>query len=224
MMMECDLSKIDILYRRADLTSDWESISNLWHDVYRETHAHLVPKDMLKHRTLKSFQTRARTPAFIENTILATTKSQTCTATGNYEKVVGFINSRMENCSIYQLFVAKEARKLGVGKELLRRAEDDIIFFQNNKVIDCDATNIAGSNKEHNYITIHLHASVGNFVAKNFYEKLGWKTIKEEILQAEIVTSSPDDVLGEKSRNMCRQRIEYFPLPCYRLEKRLFLQ
>ena len=224
MMMQCDLSKNDILYRRADLTSDWESISNLWHDVYWETHAHLVPKDMLNHRTLKSFQTRARIPAFIENTILATTKSQTCTGTGNYEKIVGFINSRLENCNIYQLFVAKEARKLGIGKELLKRAEDDILFFQNNKLIDCDATNIAGSNTVHNYITIHLHASVGNFEAKNFYEKLGWKTIKEEILQAEIVTSSPDDVLKEKSSNMYRQRIEYFPLPCYRLEKQLFLQ
>ena len=93
-----------------------------------------------------------------------------------------------------------------------------------NKLIDCDDTNIARSNKEHNYITIYLHASVGNFEAKNFYEKLGWKTIKEEILQAEIVTSSPDDVLKEKSSNMYRQRIEYFPLPCYRLEKRLVLQ
>ena len=89
--------------------------------------------------------------------------------------------------------------------------------------MDCDATNIVDSYKDHNYITIHLHASVGNFEAKHFYEKLGWKTIKEEILQAEIVTSSPDDVLGEKSSNMCRQRIEYFPIPCYRLEKRLFL-
>ena len=222
--MLCDLSKNDISYRRADLTNDWEPISNLWHDVYRETHAHLIPKDMLKHRTLTSFQTRARIPAFIENTILATTKSQTYTGTGNYDNIVGFINSRLDNCNIYQLFVAKQARKLGVGKELLKRAEEDIIFFQNNKVIDWDATNIAGSKKEDNYITLHLHASVGNFDAKNFYEKLGWKTIKEEILQAEIVTSSPDDVLGEKSSNMCRQRIEYFPLPCYRLEKRLFLQ
>ena len=133
MMMQCDLSKNDILYRRADLTSDWKSISNLWHDVYWETHAHLVPKDMLNHRTLKSFQSRSQTPAFIENTILATTKSQTCTGTGNYEKVVGFINSRLENCNIYQLFVAKEARKLGVGKELLKRAEDDIIFFQKDE-------------------------------------------------------------------------------------------
>ena len=119
-----DNSNKNILYRRGDFTKDARNITKLWHDVYQETHASLIPQELLKHRTMDAFRIRVENPKFIKETIVAT-KTVVNNDRERTECLVGFVTLRIESHEIYQLFVAKEARGLGVAKILLEKAEED---------------------------------------------------------------------------------------------------
>ena len=216
-----DNSNKNILYRRGDFTKDARNITKLWHDVYQETHASLIPQELLKHRTMDAFRIRVENPKFIKETIVAT-KTVVNNDRERTECLVGFVTLRIESHEIYQLFVAKEARGLGVAKILLEKAEEDFKASENKRNCHDNFVSLSTGERDKKHLTIHLHASVGNFAAKHFYEKHGWKTIKQEIFQTEIVIDETEKERQVESGKTFH-RIEYFPVHCYRLEKILEL-
>ena len=119
----------NILFRSAKVGKDEKRIAQLWHDVYNESHAHLVAPKLLQFRTDESFEIRASEPTFIKETIVAKEMNDECDT--KYGNLLGFITTRVETFEIYQLFVAKEVRGLGIAKELMIRAEKYFKSFQN---------------------------------------------------------------------------------------------
>ena len=214
------------VYRPAALGKDETRIAKLWHDVYHESHGDLVPAELLKFRTLESFSIRVAETSFINETTLAIRIQDQSEDAPDH--VVGFITTRVKDCEIHQLFVDKEVRGLGVARELMSRAENYFKSFYNNNHIShtanisdtCNEKTILNEQSYTHEMTLNLYASVGNFSAQKFYKKNGWKVVKEEQFQAEIIVFDKD--VGNKA---CESTEDYqtrhFPLPCYRFEKKL---
>ena len=207
------------VYRPAEVGKDEMCIAKLWHDVYHESHGDLVPAELLKFRTLDSFAIRVAETSFINETTVAIKIQDQCDE--GLDHVVGFVNTRVKDYEIYQLFVDKEARGLGVARELMSRAENNFKSFYNNKYDTFDEKTSLNEQSYTNKMTFHLYASVGNFSAQSFYEKNGWQVVKEEQFQAEIVVYENKN---EGSKNCAfndNYRIRHFPVPCNRFEKKL---
>jgi GNAT superfamily N-acetyltransferase len=171
---------------------------------------------------MEQFRIRVENPEFVKQTIVAIKLSNT--SKEDAEQLMGFITTRTENYEIYQVFVAKDARGSGIAKELLRQAEEYLKSYENNKTNCGQLSDVSSEQKDKKHVIIHLYASIGNCAAKRFYENNGWKTVKEEIFQAEVVRNErknwePQDKLSNTS-----PKITYFPVPCYRLEKLLYLK
>ena len=212
----------NIYYRRAEIKKDKNCIAKLWHDVYHESHANLVPSELLQFRTLESFAIRAANPSFIEESIVAIKRGDESDT--NPENLVGFITTRVETHEIYQFFVHKEARGLGVAKELISRAEDDFKSFQkHNKSMIRSEKIIHHEHKSAQELIIHLYASVGNSIAKRFYEKNGWRVVNDEMFQAEIVVNEGKNTNHQSGSSNESCKIQHFPVHCYRFEKNLIL-
>ena len=216
-----NLSNKHIVFRRSVSEEDVECIAKLWYDVYQESHAHLVPPELLKDRTLDTFRIRVKNPVFMEGTIMAMVIVNS--GPEETERLLGFITSRLESYEVYQLFVAKEARSLGVASKLLQRAEEDFKCFEMSKNGSFCSNPLDNKSSSKKHITLHLHASVGNYTAKRFYEKNGWKTVNEEMFQAEVVVDEKENI-GQLKNGESVSRIQYFPLHCYRIEKVLALE
>ena len=208
-----DMERKNILFRSAEIGKDEKRIAQLWHDVYHESHAHLVAPELLQFRTVESFGIRASEARFIKETIVAIEMNDEKDT--QHENLLGFITTRVETFEIYQLFVAKEVRGLGIAKELMIRAENFFKSFQNNEKAGFSEKNIKTD------LTIHLYASVGNVFAKGFYEKLGYEVANEEMFQAEIVVEEDKNIRNDI--NFCNKpfQICHFPVHCYRFEKKL---
>ena len=216
------VTKKDIIFRPAEVPIDVEHIVKLWHDVYQETHAHLVPKELMKYRAMEQFRIRVANPEFVNETIVAIKVSNA--RQEDAEQLMGFITTRTANNEIYQLFVAKEARGSGIAKELLRRAEEYLKSHENKKTKCAKLHNLYSEQRDKNHVIIHLYASIGNYAAKGFYENNGWKTVKEEIFQAEVVRNERNNCEPQEKRSNVSPKTTYFPVPCYRLEKLLYLE
>jgi GNAT superfamily N-acetyltransferase len=94
--------------RTADAT-EIDHLARLWHDVWHEAHAPLVPPELTRLRTLKSFRERLR--AALWNIGVA----------GPLGAPVGFYILKGEELD--QLFVTPEARGSGVAAALIANAE-----------------------------------------------------------------------------------------------------
>ena len=84
-------------------------LANIWHDAWHDAHADIVPPELVRFRTLESFERRLR--AMIADVRVALSDGQPagfCVAKGD---------------ELYQLFVASWARGTGVAGELVADAE-----------------------------------------------------------------------------------------------------
>ncbi|MCG8695922.1 MAG: GNAT family N-acetyltransferase, partial [Minwuiales bacterium] len=128
--------------RRAE-PSDLPALARLWHAAWHETHAPLSPDSLVRLRTLDSFADR-----------LAGLLPET-TAAGPVERPLGFCAIKADE--LYQLFVAPQARGLGVAAALLADGEARLA------ATGCDRA--------------FLTCAVGNERAARFYEKSGWHNV-----------------------------------------------
>jgi ribosomal protein S18 acetylase RimI-like enzyme len=95
--------------RSAD-AAEIDLLTRLWHDGWHETHAPLMPPELIRLRTLESFRERLQ-----------------ATALPNI-RVAGPVGAPVALCvlkgeELYQFFVSPEARGSGVGGALLVDAE-----------------------------------------------------------------------------------------------------
>ena len=89
--------------------ADLDALAHLWHDVWYETHAHLMPPELIRLRTLESF--RERLAASL----------QSVRVVGQDGAPVGFC--WVKGDELYQLWVAASARGSGVAAALMADAE-----------------------------------------------------------------------------------------------------
>jgi GNAT superfamily N-acetyltransferase len=94
--------------RSAD-AAELDHLARLWHDVWHQTHAALLPPELTRLRTFESF--RARLQAALPNIRVA----------GPPGAPVGF--HVLKDDELYQLFVSPEAHGLGVAAALIADAE-----------------------------------------------------------------------------------------------------
>ncbi|MBO9662041.1 GNAT family N-acetyltransferase [Dokdonella sp.] len=94
---------------RAAEPGELEALARLWRDAWQDAHAHLVPAELARHRTLESFRDRLAAA-------LADVR-----ATGPLGAPDGFCMIHGEE--LYQLFVAASARGSGAAAALLADGE-----------------------------------------------------------------------------------------------------
>lgn len=86
-----------------------DALGQVWHDAWREAHAHLLPEKLIRLRTLESFRARLR-------------------ANREAVRVAGPVGSPLGFCwvrgdELFQLFVHREARGTGVAQALMADGE-----------------------------------------------------------------------------------------------------
>jgi ribosomal protein S18 acetylase RimI-like enzyme len=94
---------------RSAVTAEIDHLARLWHDVWHETHAPLLPPELTHLRNLESFRERLQTA--LPNIRVA----------GPLGAPIGFCVVRGEE--LYQLFVSPEARGSGIAAALIADAE-----------------------------------------------------------------------------------------------------
>jgi GNAT superfamily N-acetyltransferase len=94
---------------RAAAESELDALASLWYEAWQEAHAHLVPAELTRLRTLETF--RERLAANIANTRVA----------GPLGAPLGFCIVRGDQLD--QLFVSAQARGTGVAAALVADAE-----------------------------------------------------------------------------------------------------
>ena len=100
-------------------------------------------------------------------------------------------------------------------------AEEEFESIQNNKSYIRDGKTISYEHNLSQDLIIHLYASVGNSIAKRFYEKNGWRVVSEEMFQAEIVVNENKSSHHQNGSSNESCKIQHFPVHCYRFEKKL---
>lgn len=97
---------------RPALSSELDALARLWHDVWHETHAPIMPPALIPLRTLENFHDRleARLPDI--------------RVSGEPGTPLGFSLIRADE--LYQLYLAPEARGTGIAAALLADAESRI--------------------------------------------------------------------------------------------------
>jgi ribosomal protein S18 acetylase RimI-like enzyme len=94
---------------RSAAASELDALARLWHDVWYETHAHLMPPALLRLRTLQNFRDRLQA-AFPALRVV-----------GPAGAPVGFCI--VKDDELYQLWVAPESRGTGAAAALMADAE-----------------------------------------------------------------------------------------------------
>jgi GNAT superfamily N-acetyltransferase len=94
---------------RAAEAAELDALAQLWHDAWRDAHAHLVPAELARHRTLERFRERLATA-------LAHVR-----VSGPLRRPDGFCMIREDE--LYQLFVRAQARGAGAAAALLADGE-----------------------------------------------------------------------------------------------------
>jgi ribosomal protein S18 acetylase RimI-like enzyme len=97
---------------RSAAPSELDSIAQLWHDVWFETHAHLVPPSLIRLRTFENF--RERLEAALDQVRVV----------GPQGAPVGFCMTKKDE--LYQIWVAPAARGTGAAAALMADAEQRI--------------------------------------------------------------------------------------------------
>lgn len=94
---------------RSATPADLDSLARLWHDVWYETHAHLMPPALIRLRTLENFRERLEAA-------LASVR-----VVGPPGAPVGFC--WVKGDELYQLWLSPAARGTGVAAALMADAE-----------------------------------------------------------------------------------------------------
>jgi ribosomal protein S18 acetylase RimI-like enzyme len=97
---------------RAAQRSEIDHLARLWHEGWRDGHAHFAPPGLIKARTVDAFA--ARIAAALPDTFVA----------GPPDAPAGFFMLR--EGEIYQFFVARSARGSGFAAALLAAAEAEL--------------------------------------------------------------------------------------------------
>lgn len=119
---------------------DVETLAAIWHEGWHDAHAALMPAELTHIRTLESF--RERLASLLPETRVA----------GARGVPTGFC--MLKDDELYQLFVARAARGLGVAQALVADAESRL--------------------QARGVTTAWLACAIGNDRAARFYEKSGW--------------------------------------------------
>jgi GNAT superfamily N-acetyltransferase len=94
---------------RPATTAEIDSIAKVWFDGWHEAHAHLVPADLTRLRTLESFAERLH-PLLADIRVI-----------GEPGAPVGFC--ALKGDELYQMFVSRDARGSGAAAALMADAE-----------------------------------------------------------------------------------------------------
>jgi GNAT superfamily N-acetyltransferase len=89
--------------------SEIDHLAQLWYDGWQDAHAHIVPADLARLRTLDSFRDRLRAAL------------ETVRVVGARSSPIGF--SMVKGDELYQLYVAAHSRGSGVAATLIDDAE-----------------------------------------------------------------------------------------------------
>ncbi len=102
------ISELSLTLRNAE-ESDADTLADLWHSGWQDTHAPILPAELARHRTLESFRERMR--AHLADVRVA----------GRVGAPLGF--SMIKDDELYQFYVSAAARGTGVAPVLLTDAE-----------------------------------------------------------------------------------------------------
>ena len=97
---------------RTALESELDPLTELWHSVWQDTHAPILPAELARYRTLESFRQRMQ---------LALPRVRVAGEPGH---PLGF--GLIKEDELYQLQVSPDARGTGVGAALLTDAEREL--------------------------------------------------------------------------------------------------
>ncbi|MEP7243384.1 MAG: GNAT family N-acetyltransferase [Gammaproteobacteria bacterium] len=136
--------------RNAEET-ELDLLAKLWYDGWQDAHARILPAELARARTLASFRSRLQT------------------AFGDI-RVAGLTGAPLGLCvvkddELYQLYVAAEARGLGVAASLIADAEERL--------------------RARGVEVAWLACAIGNQRAARFYEKSGWQLARNMISRLE---------------------------------------
>ena len=145
--------------RAADV-SEIDHLARLWHQGWNDAHASLAPAGLVRARTLDSF--RDRLAAALPDTFVI----------GPPGAPSGFY--MLKDDELYQFYVARAARGLGVAAALIADAEARLAA--------------------RGVTTAWLACAIGNDRAARFYEKCGWARARTTVNRLE----TPDGVFEVK--------------------------
>lgn len=97
-----------VVLRNAEVFES-DTLAELWHSGWQDTHAAILPPELARHRTLDSFRQRMR--AHLADVRVA----------GEIGNPLGF--SMLKDDELYQFYVSAETRGTGLAPELLQDAE-----------------------------------------------------------------------------------------------------
>lgn len=141
---------------RAAEEREIDHLAKIWYDGWHEAHAHLVPAELTRIRTLDSF--RERLAAALPHVRVA----------GPPGEPAGFY--MVQDSELYQLYVSSLSRGSGVAAALVADAEARLA--------------------EHGVGTAWLACAIGNHRAARFYEKCGWRRVRDMINPLETPTGT----------------------------------
>jgi ribosomal protein S18 acetylase RimI-like enzyme len=94
---------------RAASAAELDHLARLWHDIWYETHAHLMPPALVRLRTLDNFRDRVKSASALLRVV------------GPTGAPVGFCIVKGDE--LFQLWVAPQARGTGAAAALMADAE-----------------------------------------------------------------------------------------------------
>ncbi|MEZ5308456.1 MAG: GNAT family N-acetyltransferase [Pyrinomonadaceae bacterium] len=125
--------------RSADRT-EIDRLAEIWNEGWQDAHSSIIPEDLARHRTLASFKERLE--AHLDDVIVGSGEAGP----------IAFAITKSDE--LYQFYVDRAARGLGVARSLLEAAEKRI--------------------GENGHGVAWLACAIGNERAARFYEKSGW--------------------------------------------------
>lgn len=137
---------------RDATAEDVGRLAQLWFDGWQDAHASILPAEVTKHRTLESFQER------LADNLVHTRMI------GTPDRALGFY--MIKNDELYQFYVAKEARGMGIAGRLLEDSERRLLA--------------QGASKA------WLACAIGNARAERFYSNHGWVQVGPMINELDL--------------------------------------
>jgi GNAT superfamily N-acetyltransferase len=97
---------------RNAVPGEVDALAELWHSGWQDAHAHILPPELARHRTLENFRQRMREH-------LADVR-----VVGEEGRPLGF--SMLKHDELYQLYVSAAARGTGLAAQLITDAEQQL--------------------------------------------------------------------------------------------------
>ena len=160
------MTKLDTTQVRRVAEDDIGPLAKLWYDGWYEAHAHLVPLELIRLRTLDSFRDRLR--ANLENV----------RAVGPPGAPLGF--SMLRGNELYQLYVSRQARGGGMATALIADAEARLAEAgTETAILDCAIGNLRAARfydkqgwHRTGTVAVHVETTEGDFPLEIWrYEK-----------------------------------------------------